>query len=85
MIGEGGRDPTDVYGAEHLVRLLVKLPELVCVRMMALPENARYIVMAEDVIQDLMSYLSQPDQYETLFAPPQAYTQCYQVMSQIAT
>lgn len=85
MIGEGKRDPADVYGAEHLVRLLVKLPELVCVRMMALPENAKYIVMAEDVIQDLMNYLSKPEQLETLFAPSQEYKHCYEVMSHVAT
>jgi len=85
VIVEGKKEPADVYGAEHLVRLLVKLPELVCVRMMALPENAKYIVMAEDVIQDLMSYLSQPEQLETLFAPSQEYKQCYEVMSHIAT
>ena len=31
---EGGAAPADVYGAEHLLRLFVKLPELVPVVMM---------------------------------------------------
>lgn len=30
-----GKAPSELYGAEHLVRLLVKLPELLPVAMMA--------------------------------------------------
>lgn len=59
--GQGTEDlePVDVYGAEHLVRLLVKLPELVCVQMMVLPvESARYIVAVEDRLMELMEFLA---------------------------
>lgn len=59
--GNGGDihiKPVDVYGVEHLVRLLVKLPELVCVQMMVLPmESARYIVAVEDWLMELMDFL----------------------------
>ena len=41
-----------------MVRLLVKLPELVCVQMMVLPmEPARNIVAVEDRLNDLMRQL----------------------------
>lgn len=56
--GEDELEPADVYGVQHLVRLLVKLPELVCVQMMALPvEGARYIVAVEDWLMELMEFL----------------------------
>ncbi len=59
--GDGGDDelePADVYGVKHLVRLLVKLPDLVCVQMMALPvESARYVVAVEDWLMELMEFL----------------------------
>ena len=56
--GKRETKPADVYGVEHLVRLLVKLPELVCVQMMVLPmEPARNIVAVEDRLNDLMRQL----------------------------
>ena len=56
--GKREAKPADVYGVEHLVRLLVKLPELVCVHMMVLPvEPARNIVAVEDRLNDFMRQL----------------------------
>ena len=50
--------PADAYGAEHLIRLFVKLPDLVSVPMMALPDDARYILSVEEHIHDLMRHMS---------------------------
>lgn len=72
-----GKLASDLYGAEHLVRLLVKLPELVCVAMMALPENAKYIVTVEDLLQDLMSYLVDT-RNANIFAANHEYVQAYE-------
>lgn len=53
--GDDKVQPVDVYGVEHLVRLMVKLPELVCVQMMVLPvEPAKLIVAVEDRLGELM-------------------------------
>lgn len=67
--------PSDAYGAEHLVRLIVKLPELVSVAMMALPDDAKYIIAVEEAIQDLMGYISSPHVKGTLFSGEDAYVQ----------
>lgn len=63
----------DVYGAEHLVRLFVKLPELVAVPMMALPEDAKYILTVEEHIEDLMGYMIDSRHKDRLFASSGEY------------
>lgn len=77
----GMKTPSDLYGAEHLVRLLIKLPELVCVAMMALPESAKYIVTVEDLLQDLMSYLVD-DRNASIFASAEQYVYAYKIMGE---
>lgn len=70
--GQEGQDaaslqPVDLYGVEHLVRLLIKLPDLVCVQMMALPvESARYIVAVEDRLMELMAFIVDGLEEETV-------------------
>jgi mortality factor 4-like protein 1 len=77
MLGsEGGKLAADLYGAEHLVRLLVKLPELVCVALMALPESAKYIVAVEDLLQDLIGYLAD-SRNTSIFAAADEYVPAY--------
>jgi len=73
----GDTAPASLYGAEHLLRLLVKLPELVCVATMALPENAKYIVTVEDLLQDLMKYMTDDRNSARLFAAPEDYKPAY--------
>lgn len=79
MLGkQDGHVAADLYGVEHLVRLLVKLPELVCVAMMALPESAKYIVTVEDLLQDLISYLVD-SRNSAIFAGADEYVPAYTV------
>lgn len=65
--------PADAYGAEHLIRLFVKLPDLVSVPMMALPDDARYILSVEEHIHDLMRYMSDSKTKSKIFSAPEEY------------
>lgn len=68
--------PADAYGAEHLIRLFVKLPDLVSVPMMALPDDARYILAVEEHIHDLMRYMSDTRTKTKIFSAPEEYINC---------
>ena len=68
--------PADAYGAEHLIRLFVKLPDLVSVPMMALPDDARYILTVEEHIHDLMRYMSDSKTKGKIFSAPEEYVSC---------
>lgn len=63
----GGVSPSAVYGGEHLVRLLVKLPELVPVASM----GAQNVVTLEARLHDLMAQLV--EKQGQLFLPSSAY------------
>jgi len=54
----------------------VKLPELVCVALMALPESAKYIVAVEDLLQDLIGYLAD-SRNTSIFAAADEYVPAY--------
>ncbi len=69
----GGAPPSAVYGAEHLVRLLVKLPELVPVVMMVGGGDARHVLAAEEHLNDLMASMAAPARQAQLFSAPGEY------------
>ncbi len=68
-----GAPPSAVYGAEHLVRLLVKLPELVPVVMMVGGGDARHVLAAEEHLNDLMASMAAPARQARLFSAPGEY------------
>lgn len=63
------RSPCDVYGAEHLVRLFVKLPELVPVAYMTAPD----VVRLEQQLHDLMARMTEVKKQARYFSLPQEY------------
>jgi hypothetical protein len=73
-LGGGAFDPKDVYGAEHLLRLIAKLPELVpVVQMTGGGASAQYVVSLEDEIEDLMAWLTNVEHKEAVFAKAEEY------------
>lgn len=71
-----GFPPSEVYGAEHLVRLIVKLPELVAVRLMTVgAADARNVVTVEDEIEDFMAWTISEDRHASLFSKKDEYVE----------
>jgi len=68
-----GEVPSQIYGAEHLVRLIVKLPELVPVVLMSSPGNAQYIITVEEEIGDLLAWAIEDTRKDNLIATPEEY------------
>jgi hypothetical protein len=65
--------PSDIYGAEHLVRLIVKLPELVPTVLMSSPGNAQFIITVEEEINDLLAWAIDESRTENLLAAKEEY------------
>jgi hypothetical protein len=65
--------PSDIYGAEHLVRLIVKLPELVPTVLMSSPGNAQFVITVEEEIGDLLAWLIEDVRRENLLASKEEY------------
>lgn len=63
------RPPSDLYGAEHLVRLFVKLPELVPVAYMTPPD----VVRLEQALHDLMARMTEVKKQAKYFSLPEEY------------
>jgi mortality factor 4-like protein 1 len=72
-LGEGTM-PADVYGAEHLIRLMVKLPELVPIAIMTRDRNAALVVALEDHLMDLMGMMSEAAVQARIFSCKEEYT-----------
>lgn len=71
---QGGKlAPSDVYGAEHLLRLFIKLPELVPVVMMCTHGDAQHVLTMEEQVHDLMNSLTDEDRQGVLFAGEEDY------------
>jgi mortality factor 4-like protein 1 len=68
-----GEVPSQIYGAEHLVRLIVKLPQLVPVVLMSSPGNAQYIITVEGELGDLLAWATEDTRKENLIAAPEEY------------
>jgi MRG len=68
-----GEAPSQIYGAEHLVRLIVKLPELVPVVLMSSPGNAQFIITVEDEIGDLLAWATDETRQEILLSTKEDY------------
>jgi len=71
---DGGASPADVCGAEHLVRLFVKLPELVSVAMMT-QGDASKVVALENNLHDLMAMMADIKTQGRLFSSADEYQQ----------
>ena len=74
VLAEENKDPSEVYGAEHLMRLLVKLPELVPVTAMMQGQYTGLVIELEDALMDLMSMMAEEETYERLFSSRSDYT-----------
>jgi len=68
-----GALPSEVYGAEHLLRLLLKLPELIPVVMMALEGDARNILAVEESVEELMLMMTDLKAQGRFFASSEEY------------
>ena len=68
-----GAPPSEVYGAEHLVRLLTKLPELVSVLLMTSGGDALNVVTLEDEISDFMAWATEVKTQGRLFSTKEEY------------
>ena len=68
-----GLVPSQMYGAEHLVRLIVKLPDLVPVVLMSTPGNAQFIIIVEDEIGDLLAWATEETRTGNLFSTKEDY------------
>lgn len=69
-----GVPPSEVYGAEHLTRLIIKLPELVSVLLMTSGGDALNIVTLEDEISDFMAWATEVKTQGRLFSTKEEYT-----------
>ncbi|KAG7672542.1 putative Protein MRG2 [Nannochloris sp. 'desiccata'] len=68
-----GKVPSQIYGAEHLVRLIVKLPELVPVVLMSSPGNAQFIITVEEEIGDLLAWATDDTRKQNLISAKEEY------------
>ena len=58
QLGAGGIAPSEVYGSEHLARLIVKLPELISVVLMVGSGDAQKVITLEDEVEDFLAYMT---------------------------
>lgn len=74
LADEGGKPPSQIYGAEHLVRLLVKLPELVPVTAMTKDQNTSLVIELEDALMDLMTMMAEEEVHDRFFSSKEEYS-----------
>ena len=67
----GGAAPSDAYGVEHLLRLLVKLPDLVPITHMSAADRSIFILEAR--LKDFMTWLTELPQQASYFSMPEEY------------
>ncbi|GLC45646.1 hypothetical protein PLESTB_001789900 [Pleodorina starrii] len=73
-----GRLPSSVYGTEHLLRLFVKLPDLLAAAG-AGNMNEEMLVQTATAVQDLMNWVA--EHLDSLLAPRETYLDHYDFMA----